>query len=108
VAVTIVQYRTRAERTDENQELIERVFAELATTRPAHLRYASFRLGDGVSFVHVADIDTDDGSNPLTDTAAFVEFLREIDDRCDEGPDAAPATLVGGYGFGSDWESAHG
>ena len=108
MAVTILQYRTRAERADENQKLIERVFGELAVTRPAHLRYASFRLADGVSFVHVADIDTDDGSNPLTATAAFVEFVREIGDRCEEGPEAAPATLVGGYGFSPEGEASHG
>ncbi len=108
MAVTIVQYRTRAERADENQALIEQVFGELAATRPAHLRYASFRLGDGVSFVHVADVDTEDGSNPLADTAAFVEFLREIADRCEEGPEAAPATLVGRYGFQPEGEATHG
>ena len=45
MAVTIVQYRTQAERADENQALVERVFGELAATRPARLRYASFRLG---------------------------------------------------------------
>ena len=44
MAVTIVRYRTRPERADENQALIEQVFAELRATAPAGLRYASFRL----------------------------------------------------------------
>jgi hypothetical protein len=99
VSVAIVRYTTKAERGDENQALVEKVFAELDANRPAGLRYASFRLADGVSFVHVAAIDTDDGSNPLTQTPAFLEFLREIGDRCEVGPDASEATLVGAYRF---------
>ena len=99
MTVTVVRYRSKPERADENQALIEQVFAELDATAPAGLRYASFRLADGVSFVHVAAVDTADGSNPLTTTAAFAEFVREIDDRCDEGPVASPASLVGSYGL---------
>ena len=66
MSVTIVRYTTKPERADENQALIERVFAELAAAAPDGLRYASFRLADGVSFVHVASVETDDGANPLS------------------------------------------
>jgi hypothetical protein len=97
MSTTIVRYTTRPEHADENQALVEQVFAELAADRPAGLRYASFRLADGVSFVHVADVDTDDGSNPLTATAAFGEFVRGIGDRCDAPPVASGAVLVGSY-----------
>ena len=80
---------------------IEKVFAELDASRPDGLRYASFRLADGVSFVHVAAVDTDDGTNPLTaDRRRSQEFLRDIADRCEEGPVASDATLVGSYRFG--------
>jgi hypothetical protein len=101
MSVTIVRYRTKPERAEENQALIEKVFSELATDRPAGLRYASFRLADGVSFVHVASVESDDGVNPLTATAAFGEFTREIGDRVDEGPSASDATVVGSYRFWS-------
>jgi hypothetical protein len=94
MSTTIVRYTTRPEHAEA---LIEKVFAELAADRPAGLRYASFRLADGVSFVHVADVDTDDGSNPLTATAAFAEFVRSIGDRCDAPPVASGAVLVGSY-----------
>jgi len=100
MSVTVVRYRTKPERADENQALIEDVFAELATTKPDGLRYTSVRLDDGVSFVHVAIVDTSDGSNPLTAVTAFKEFTREIADRCDEPPVATPGTVVGSYGFG--------
>ena len=47
----VVRYQTKPEKSDENRALIERVFAELNEVHPDALRYASFRLTDGVSFV---------------------------------------------------------
>ena len=95
---TIVRYTTRPERADENQALIEKVFVELVATAPTGLRYASFRLADGVSFVHVATVDGND-ANPLTSTPAFAEFVRDIAERCVEGPIGSSATVVGEFGF---------
>ena len=104
MSVTVVRYKTKPERADENQALIEKVFGALDADGPGGLRYASFRLADGVSFVHVASVETDDGTNPLTATPAFSEFLREIGDRVDEGPLASEATMVGSYRF---WPQDH-
>ena len=95
----VVRYQVKPERAEENQHLIERVFAELAEVAPEGLRYASFMLEDGVSFLHVAAIETGDGSNPLGAIEAFAEFTREIGERCDEPPGAQEAQLVGSYGL---------
>ena len=95
----VVHYKVKPERVDENQHLIERVFAELAETAPEGLRYASFRLEDGVSFLHVASIDAEDGSNPFGAIEAFADFTRDIGERCDEPPTAQTAALVGSYGM---------
>ena len=96
----IVRYETNPDRADENQRLVENVFAELAERQPDNFRYAALRLEDGVSFVHIV-IETDDGSNsiPLTDIAAFREFQREITDRCTVQPVPSGATIVGSHGF---------
>ncbi len=91
----VVRYKTKPDRADENQALVEDVFAELAASDPGGLRYATFRLEDDVTFVHVAFIEGD--GNPLGATAAFAEFQREIADRCDEPPLAMGATVVGSY-----------
>ncbi len=99
MSVVVVRYRTKPERADENQALVEKVFAELAATAPAGLRYATLRLADGVSFVHIASVETDDGTNPLTATAAFADFTRDVGARCDEPPVASEATVVGAYRF---------
>ena len=99
MSVAVVRYQTKPERADENQALIDKVFGALETSEPDGLRYAAFRLADGVSFVHVASIETDDGTNPLTSTPAFTEFVRDISDRLEQGPFASDATTVGSYRF---------
>ena len=93
----IVRYRTRPEAADENQRLVERVYAELAREDPGGLRYATFRLADGVTFVHVGVVEAD--VNPLSRTAAFAEFQRDIADRCVEPPVASELSEVGSFRF---------
>lgn len=93
----LVRYKTKPEHAEENQRLVEKVFEELAATSPGGIRYATFRLADEVTFVHVASIETDDGSNPLGETAAFKEFQSQLGERCDEPPAAQDATIVGSY-----------
>jgi hypothetical protein len=95
----VVRYKVKPERVEENERLIGRVYAELAESAPAGLRYATFRLDDGISFVHVASIETPDGSNPLGGIPAFADFVRDIAERCDEPPVAQDAQLIGSYGF---------
>lgn len=96
---TIVRYKVKATRVDEHVGLIRNVFAELKSEAPAGLKYAALTLDDGVSFVHIASVDTPDGGNPLTELPAFKKFLDGIKDRCDEPPSPAPLTEVGSYRF---------
>ena len=97
--VKVVQYRTRSDRAEENEALVAAVFAELDVTRPEHLRYTALRLDDGVTFVHVAEINTDDGSNPLAACRAFAEFQRDLPARCGESqPTVADGHVVGDFG----------
>jgi hypothetical protein len=91
----VIRYTTKPQSADENERLIRAVFAELATEKPEGLHYASFRLDDGVSFLHVAVVDGDE--NPLTKSAAFGEFQAGIQDRVAEGPVQADATPIGSY-----------
>ena len=97
--VTVVRYTTASDRADENQGLIEQVFAELNAKRPDGLRYMSVRLEDNVTFVHVASVETEDGVNPLLSSPAFAEFQREIANRIADGPVAMQGSVVGVYGL---------
>jgi hypothetical protein len=97
VRVVIVRYKVKPERAPENVALIERVFAQLTSEQPDGIRYATFKLEDGVSFVHVAAIHAADGKNPLLATAAFQQFAEAIKDRCIEAPISMQAEIVGEY-----------
>ena len=93
----VVRYKTKPERADENQRLVEKVFAELDEMGAIGFAYASFRLEDGVSFVHVVIEEEGEGSVSLADVPAFKQFTAGIADRCDEQPVAMSATVVGAH-----------
>ena len=92
----VVRYRTRPEAADENARLVEAVFASLAEVAPKDFAYATFRLADGVTFVHVAR--QVEGPSPLATLPTFVEFQRGLGARCVEPPAPSEATVVGSYG----------
>jgi hypothetical protein len=92
---SVIRYRTRPEAAEENQRLVEAVYAALAEAKPSGLEYATYRLDDGVTFVHVARLP--DSENPLAELAEFAEFQRELLDRCVEQPAPSAATVVGSY-----------
>src|SRR4029079_4271123 len=96
---TMVRYKVRPERADENVALVQAVYAELARVEPDGPRYATFRLPDGVSFLHVV-IETDQPGQILGQIAAFRAFQQDIEDRCEEPPVATEIRLVGSYGLG--------
>ena len=91
----MVRYRVKPDRVTENEELVRAVYDELYRTEPAGLRYATFQVDDGVSFVHVAS--TDDGHNPLAQVKAFKQFQENIADRCDEPPVVSELREIGSF-----------
>jgi hypothetical protein len=93
----VVRYTTKSACADENEQLVRAVIAELSQGDGDALRYAVFRLQDGVSFVHVAVFDGTE--SPLSSSTAFAEFQSGIGDRCVDGPVVADATLIGSYRF---------
>lgn len=93
----LVRYKVKADRAAENEAFIRAVFEQLAQDGPPGLHYASFKLEDGLSFVHLAMLDGADGANPLQDLPAFKAFVANIKDRCDEPPVAAPLAEIGRY-----------
>ena len=92
----MVRYRVKADRVAENEEAVRAVYAELAETRPDGLRYATFRLADGLTFVHVAEHGD---PNPLQAIEAFRRFTASVRDRCEAGPESAELTEIGSYRF---------
>jgi hypothetical protein len=92
----MVRYKTAAEHADTNATLIRAVFEELRQRTPTGLRYTSYRLADGVSFVHLATVEGPD--NPLVTLPAFKAFQKGIADRCIEPPVVSELSAIGSYG----------
>ena len=95
----MVRYKVKPERAQENERLIRAVYEELERTDTAELRYATFKFEDGVSFVHVASNETEDGHSPLREVKAFQEFQKGIAERCEEPPVASELHEVGSFRF---------
>lgn len=95
----MIRYKVKPERAQENEQLIRAVYEELARTAPAGLRYATFVLEDGVSFVHVASSETDGGPSPLREVKAFQEFQKGVAERCAEPPVSSELREIGSFRF---------
>ncbi|HEY1449847.1 MAG TPA: hypothetical protein VGF47_02765 [Solirubrobacteraceae bacterium] len=94
----MVRYRVKADRVQENEQLVRAVYEELAAVQPEGFRYATFKLEDGASFMHVAS-QADGVENPLPGLAAFARFQQDIAARCEEQPVVTPLSVVGSYGM---------
>jgi hypothetical protein len=93
----IVRYKVKPEGVAENEELVRAVYEELHETQPTGMRYATFKLDDGVSFVHINF--NDDTENVLNGLASFNAFQQNIGERCDEAPKVSALSEVGSYRF---------
>ncbi|MBC8088334.1 MAG: hypothetical protein H7Z40_13780 [Phycisphaerae bacterium] len=92
----MVRYTVRPEAAQENVRLIVRVFDRLRQSAPDGLSYASYRLDDGVTFVHVATV-VDPDNSPLRELSEFHAFTSTIRDRCDIAPETTTLHEVGRY-----------
>ena len=93
---TLVRYEVKPEEAKHNEELIRAVYDELARTEPDGIRYATFQVDDGVTFVHLA-IEDGNGGPALSDLQAFQVFLDGIDERCTVPPDVRRVRPIGAF-----------
>ena len=96
MASSMVRYKVRPDRAEENESLVKAVYEQLNRERPERLHYATFKLPDGVSFMHVV-IETNEPGSILGKVAAFKAFAAEVESRCEEPPVVTELTLIGSY-----------
>jgi hypothetical protein len=95
----MVRYKVKPDRVAENERLVQAVYAELKRLSPHGFEYATYRLDDGVTFVHVAR--SEDGRGPLPELDAFRRFQDKIAERCDEPPVVTKIETIGSYRGGA-------
>src|SRR6266481_8865503 len=93
---TLIRYKTKPDRAQENQRLVESVFAELEAKSPNGVRYLVLRLDDG-TFVHFVAVDPKVAVISIPELEAFRLFQSGHKERCIEPPQSGVATIVGNY-----------
>ncbi|MFL5829781.1 MAG: hypothetical protein ACJ76X_07695 [Solirubrobacteraceae bacterium] len=94
----MVRYKVKPERVSENEALVRAVYEQLAAEQPAGFEYSTYRLEDGVSFVHVSRSEQD--RPPLGELEAFQRFQHDVAERCDEPPVVTQLETIGSYRAG--------
>jgi len=95
----LVRYKVKADRVAENEALVRAVYEGLRVINDPDVHYATFKLNDGRTFVHIASFPSKEKEAILTQSVAFKAFQKDLKDRCDEPPDPQPLTEVGSFGF---------
>jgi L-rhamnose mutarotase len=93
----VVRYKVKPDQAEKNEALVQAVFEELHKVKPAGVRYATFKLEDGLTFVHLVSYETADSQESLTGLASFKKFIENIDDRYDEPAVTLDVEVVGAY-----------
>jgi hypothetical protein len=91
----MVRYKVRPEQAATNEELVRAVYDELADSGLTDLRYATFVLDDGISFVHLHE--SEDGVNTLPTLETFKRFQEGVRERCEEQPVVSELRQVGAF-----------
>ncbi len=95
----MIRYKTKADQAAANEALVHAVYDELRSRRLPGLKYGTFRLDDGVTFIHIAVMETPEAGDALTSLPAFKAFQKDIKSRCVEGPEPMTLTQVESYGL---------
>jgi len=96
--VTII-YRIKPDKVAENERLVEDVYHQLHEANIEGFHYTTFRLADGVSFIHIAFADSERANTAFANLPAFKKFQAGIKERCDELPVVTPLIILGAYNF---------
>jgi quinol monooxygenase YgiN len=95
----LVRYKTSVEHAAADEALIRAVFDELRSRAPGSLRYATYRLADGVTFIHLATHTAPD-ANALVGLPSFKAFQAHLATRCVEPPVVTELSPIESYADG--------
>ena len=95
----LIRYRVKADKVAENEELVRAVYSGLRGIGDLDVHYATFKLNDGCTFVHIASFPSKEKEAVLTESPAFKAFQKGLKERCEEQPDSQVLTEVESYRF---------
>jgi hypothetical protein len=98
----LVRYKVKESKVAENELLVKAVYDQLNQNQIQGFHYCTFKLQDGVSFIHVAFSDTEKANTEFSQLSAFKKFQSEIKERCEDLPVVSQVSIVGSYEFKFD------
>jgi len=84
-----VQYTVKKEFVEQNQSNIRKVMSDLKAMNNSGIKYSSFILEDGQTFMHFAMYPDDVTGQIVSELPAFVKFRTELKDSIPEVPPKA-------------------
>jgi quinol monooxygenase YgiN len=100
LTVRVIRYKLKADRVAENERLIRDVFTQLHEKKLVGVKYAVYKLADGVSFVHIISYTTEEAHKAFTSLPAFQAFQAQAKDRFEEAPVTSESEEIGSYSAG--------
>jgi hypothetical protein len=95
--VFLLRYKTKPEHATENKRLVRAVFDEIHRVQPEGIRYSTFLLDDGLTFVNIVATETSSGLAPLGKLQAYRRIQHDKYDRFDEPPQVTELHELGTY-----------
>lgn len=94
-----VTYTVKEDRVEENERLVRGVYDGLRSIGDPDVHYATFRLDDDCTFMHIAFFPSAEKQRVLTESEGFRAFQAGLADRCSAPPSARPLTAIDSYEF---------
>ncbi len=92
----LLRTKVKAEKAAEVEAAVRSLFATLEEARPQGVRYTSYRLQDGVTYVVLLQIE-EGIDNPLPKVPEFQEFQENLKGWLAEPPAPEQLTAIGDY-----------
>ncbi len=93
----MIRYTLRPERVAENEQLVRMIIDQLRDLEPSGMRYAVYRLDDGVTFIHLISHGAGAGHLPGRKLDALRAFHGGLHERCIEPPIRVELSAIGEY-----------
>ena len=95
----LVIYKVKPDQVEENEELVKAVYDELRQINDSDIHYATFKLDDGQTFVHIASFAAEEKKPILTESGTFKAFQEGLKERCEVPPNPQRLNEVDTFNF---------
>ncbi|OHV20505.1 hypothetical protein BBK14_27730 [Parafrankia soli] len=96
MSAMLLRTKVKPEKAAEVEAAVKSLFAALDQARPQGIRYASYRLEDGVTYVVLLQVE-EGIENPLPKVPEFLEFQQNLRGWLAEPPAPEQLTVIGDY-----------